>query len=254
MAMSAITSWKSLAFASAKRAVIATGTTVRSQPISLSHVSNRTRRISIYATSSVPRNVARDNRVRYLSDSSSGGGIGDGIRGWMDNRRENQEQEQYMGQMQRLSDMSELTLANYKGELERGLSSWGAKLTFWENKELKTAKTVVQMVESFIQELGEDATADDLIEMDRLTRLKVATLSNKTVEEISIMVAQFQNMDLMQKALRKRKKEGKAIPPDAQSMQEVIKNDAVSLMSKQQKELIKKRQIDMAKRNARRKR
>jgi hypothetical protein len=172
----------------------------------------------------------------------------------MEARKEKQEQEKYMEQMERLSNMTELTLANYREELNRGLDSWGAKLSFGQTKEIKLAKEVVETINCFIDVLGKEATADDLINMDRLERLKVATQSNKSVEEIQIMISQVQNMDLMQRTLKKRREEGKPTPPDSQSMQAAIKKDALAVMSKSQKEMMKTRQQGQARRMARRRR
>jgi len=184
-------------------------------------------------------------------DSSSSGG---GIRGWMQNRTERKQQEEYMAQMTRLSEMDRLTLENYKAELERGLNKFGANISFLQTKEVKTAKDVVIVIKALIDVKGSEATADDLSTMDRLERLKVATSTNKTVEEISILLSQIHNMDLMQRVLRKRKLEGKPIPPDPTSMQAAIKKDAVSVMSKTQKEMMMKRQVSQAQRAMRKKR
>jgi hypothetical protein len=183
------------------------------------------------------------------SESSSGG-----IRGWMEDRTQRKQHAEYMEQMKRLSEMDELTMENYMGELERGLNQWGAKVSFLQTKEIKTAHEVVGVVKALIDVKGGDATADDLLNMDRLERLKVATASNKTVEEISILMSQIQNMDLMQRTLRKRHKEGKPIPPDPQSMQAVIKKDALSVMTKSQKDMMIKKQASMAKRAMRKRR
>ncbi|KAL3906616.1 MAG: hypothetical protein SGARI_003927 [Bacillariaceae sp.] len=112
----------------------------------------------------------------------------------------------------------------------------------------------MDVVDKFIDVLGPQTTAEDLIEMDRLQRLKVATAANKTLEEISIMVSQITNMDVMQKALRKRRKEGKPIPKDQESMQAAIKKDAMQVLSKSQMELLRSRQEDAARRMARKRR
>jgi hypothetical protein len=196
------------------------------------------------SSSSRPMNVAT-----FSTNKSSGG-----IRGWMEGRRDRKEQENYMDQMGRLSDMEALTLEKYQEELNRGLDSWGAKLSFGLTKEVKQAKDVVECISCFIDVVGGNATADDLISMDRLQRLKVATSSKKSVEDIQIMISQVQNMDLMQRTLRKRRLDGKSIPPDSQSMQAAIKKDALSVMSKTQKEMMKNRQQDAARRMARKRR
>jgi hypothetical protein len=200
-----------------------------------------------------PAAAAFSTQSGEISKSTSSGG-GGGIRGWIQNRAEKRQQEDYMTQMTRLSEMDRLTLDNYRGELERGLNKWGANISFLQTKEVKTAKEVVAIVKALIEVKGGEATADDLFTMDRLERLKVATSTNKTVEELSILLSQIQNMDLMQRTLRKRHLEGKPIPPDPASMQAAIKKDAISVMSKSQKEMMMKRQATQAKRAMRKKR
>jgi hypothetical protein len=191
------------------------------------------------------------------SSSSAGGkssGGGSGIRGWMKDRQDRREKERYLEQMKRLSDMEVFTMENYREELRRGVSGFMANVSFLQTKEVKMAKEVAAVVEKIIDVLGPKATAEDLIAMDRFQRLQVATASNKTLEEISIMVSQITNMDVMQKALRKRKLEGKPIPPDQEAMQAVIRKDAVAVMSKSQKEMLRSRQETAARRMSRRKR
>ncbi len=55
----------------------------------------------------------------------------------MEDRRARQEQEQYMEQMERLANMDELTMENYREELKRGLDSWAANITVLQTKEIK---------------------------------------------------------------------------------------------------------------------
>ena len=172
----------------------------------------------------------------------------------MEDRKSRQEHEQYLEQMELLSNMEELNLANYKEMLEKSLKGFAANISFMQTKEIKTAKEVVQVVATMMDVLGDTAKVDDLIQMDRLQRLQVATSCNKTVEEVAILISQIQNMDLMQKTLRKRRLEGKPIPQDAQSMQAAIKKDALSVMTKTQKDAMKMRQAGQAKRMARRRR
>jgi hypothetical protein len=169
-------------------------------------------------------------------------------------RSKRKEKERYMEQMERLSEMDVFTMENYKEELKRGLSGFAANISFMQSKEVKMAKEVMEVVDKFIDVLGPRATAEDLIEMDRLQRLKVATAANKTLEEISIMVSQITNMDVMQKALRKRRLEGKPIPKDQEAMQAAIKKDAMQVLSKSQMELLRSRQEDAARRMARKRR
>ncbi len=189
-----------------------------------------------------------------FSTQSTGTSMTGGIRGWMEERSKRKQHEQYMEQMQRLSEMEELTLSSYKGELERGLNQWGAKISFLQTKEIKTAKEIVAVVQAMIDVKGGEANADDVFKMDRLERLKVATAASKTVEELSMLISQIQNMDLMQRTLRKRHLEGKPIPPDPTAMQTAIKKDAMAVMTKSQKEMMMKRQEGMARRSMRKRR
>eukprot|EP00934_Nitzschia_sp_Nitz4_P007113 Nitzschia sp. Nitz4//scaffold42_size132992//79605//80255//NITZ4_003404-RA/size132992-processed-gene-0.16-mRNA-1//1//CDS//3329551733//7103//frame0 len=184
----------------------------------------------------------------WVAHMSSSGGI----RGWFEDRNERKQHEQYMEQMKRLSDMDRLTLNNYKAELDRGLNQWGANISFLQSQEIKTAKEIVKVVDALIEIKGGDVTAEELMNMDRMERLKVANASSKTVEEIGILLSQIQNMGLMQRTLKKRKEEGKAIPADQKAMQEVIKKDALKVMSKAEKEKMMQRQAAMARRSMRR--
>jgi len=178
------------------------------------------------------------------------------IRGYFSDRAERQEQEKYMEQMTRFSTMEVFTMKEYRKELQDGIDGGGVmtKISFMQTKEIKQAKEVVDVVDKIIEVVGPEATAEDLIQMDRLQRLKVANAANRTLEEISIMVSQITNMDVMQKTLRKRYLEGKPIPPDKDAMQAVIQKDALSVLSKSQKEMMKSRQESNARRMARKKR
>jgi len=186
-------------------------------------------------------------------DEDKGSG---GIRGWMEDRTTRQEQEKYMEQMTRLSTMEVFTMDKYREELQSGIDGGGmmTKISFMQTKEIKQAKEVVEVVDKIIEVVGPDATAEDLIKLDRLQRLRVANAANKTLEEIAIMVSQITNMDVMQKTLRKRYLEGKPIPPDKDSMQAVIQKDALSVLSKAQKDMMKSRQESNARRMARKRR
>jgi hypothetical protein len=187
------------------------------------------------------------------TSSNNGGFFGD-FSGWLTKRSERKEKERYMEQMERFSNMDVFTMEKYREELRRGLKGFAANISFMQSKEVKDAKAMVEVVEKFIEVLGPNATADDLIEMDRLQRLKVATAANKTVEEISIMVSQINNIDIMRKALRKRRLEGKAIPENQEALRAAITKDAMNLLSKSQMKIIRGQQQEAARRMARKKR
>jgi hypothetical protein len=174
----------------------------------------------------------------------------------MDNRTARQEKEKFMEQLKRLSKMEVFTMDKYRKELQIGLDGGGmvTKISFMQTKEYKQAKEVTKVVDKIIDVVGPDATADDLITLDRLQRLRVANAAEKTVEDIAIMVSQITNMDVMQKTLRKRYLEGKPLPSNKDAMEAVVQKDAINVLSKSQKEMMKSRQENNARRMARKKR
>lgn len=161
-----------------------------------------------------------------------------------------------MEQLKRLSKMEVFTMDKYRKELQIGLDGGGmvTKISFMQTKEYKQAKEVTKVVDKIIDVVGPDATADDLITLDRLQRLRVANAAEKTVEDIAIMVSQITNMDVMQKTLRKRYLEGKPLPSNKDAMEAVVQKDAINVLSKSQKEMMKSRQENNARRMARKKR
>ena len=60
------------------------------------------------------------------------------------------------------------------------------------------------------------------------------------MEELNILVKQFQGMDIMQQVLRQRKQEGKPLPIDEASMKVAMQQDAAKVMNKTQKRDIMK--------------
>lgn len=206
----------------------------------------------------VPSNYSNVTIASFSSsvcadDGSSKRGV---VRGWMEDRQARQEQEKFMEQMNRLSTIEVFTLDQYQKELKIGLesSSMLSKISFMHTKEYKQAKEVINVVDKIINIVGPDATAEDLINLNRLERLRVANAANKTLEEIAIMVSQITNMDVMQKTLRKRYIEGKPLPPNKEAIEAVVQKDALSVLSKSQKEMMKTRQKKHAQRMARKKR
>jgi len=192
-----------------------------------------------------------NGKIRQFSSSTESESTG--IRGWMERRKERKEQEQYEAQMERLSNMEEFKLTDFKRELDRSLKGLTANISFLQTKEMKAAKDVATCVESMTSILGDDAVADDLLGITRLQRLQIADKADRTVEEIGFVISQIQNMDIMQKTLRRRKLEGKPLPENAQKMQEAIKKDAMTVMTDSQRDMVRKKQQGMAKRMQRRK-
>jgi hypothetical protein len=218
---------------------------------SLRVVVSRTRRLEHATTLIVPHNITASSFSSSVTDGSNSGGFFGDMSGWMKNRSERKEKDRYMEQMERFSNMDVFTMEIYLQELKRGLSGFAANISFMQSKEVKDAKAMIEVVDKIIDVLGPNTTAEDLIEMDRLQRLKVATAANKTSEEISMMVSQINNIDIVRKALRKRRLEGKGIPQDQASLQTAVAKDARNLLSKSQMKMIRGQQEEAARRMAR---
>jgi TusA-related sulfurtransferase len=126
-------------------------------------------------------------------------------------------------------------------ELDEVLSSWTSKIPgVSNNKEITMAKQMHKTVSSVMSVVGVDATVDDLDKMTRTDRLQAAVQSEQSVEEINMFIQQFSTASLMHRVLRKRKLEGKRIPETPEAMQEVIQTEGKSVLTRTQKEKLKK--------------
>ncbi|MGK3749581.1 MAG: hypothetical protein ACI8RD_001876, partial [Bacillariaceae sp.] len=153
------------------------------------HTNNNCRYIHSYQHQHQPHQQQRQRHAIYRSPSSGSSGSSSsslyfsstaapddnnsgtgGVRGWMNDRRDRQEKERYIEQMTRLSDMEAFTMENYRDELSRGVDGGGimSKIPFMQTKEVEQAKEVVNVVKKIIEVVGPHATAEDLLQMDRL--------------------------------------------------------------------------------------
>lgn len=108
--------------------------------------------------------------------------------------------------MKRIEDMAEKEtwmIGDMKEELDEVVKSWMAKVPgLSDNKETKNAKKMHKTISGVVAVVGTDATEDILDNMSRTEKLKAAIEGESTVEEINILIQQFQTMALMHRVLR----------------------------------------------------
>jgi len=127
-------------------------------------------------------------------------------------------------------------LKTYALDLEASMSDWKTKLPgMGYTNQVKTMKEAQKVLQAVLSYVGDNATADILENLSRRDKLKIAVEGDIHVEDIDTMIAQFQNMQLMHKVLRYRKKEGKSIPKDEASMTLAVQQDAIKVMTKQER-------------------
>ena len=157
-----------------------------------------------------------------------------------------------MEDMTRLSAIEVFTMDKYRNKLRSGVDGDGimTKVSFMQTQEIKQAKEVIKIVDKIIDLVGTETTAEEFLQLDRLQRLRMTDAADKTLEEIALMISQILNMDVMQKASRKRYLEGKPIPPDRDEFQSTIQKDVISVLSKSEKEIMMSRQENNSRRIA----
>ena len=145
------------------------------------------------------------------------------------------------------------TIGDMQEELEEVVKSWSAKMpVLGSSKEMTVAKQMYQTVESVGKILGREANADALANMSRADKLKAALAAESTVEDINILVQQFETMSLMHKVVRRRHLEGKKIPETAEAVQAIMQVEAQQMLSKDQKKKMVGRTKDMMRKARRR--
>jgi len=158
-----------------------------------------------------------------------------------------------MKNIEKMSEKETWTIADMQEELDEVVTSWSAKMpVVSDNKETKMAKKLHKTVSGVMSIVGKDATEDVLEGMSRTDKLKAALKGETTVEEINILIQQFQTMSLMHRVMRKRKLEGKSLPKTQDSMQAMLQAEGSKMLSKSQKSRMIENQTRTMKKSMRR--
>lgn len=132
-------------------------------------------------------------------------------------------------------------LQTYADDLNTSMSDWKTKIPgMGYTQQVKTMKEAQKVMKAVMDHIGGDATGETLENLTRKEKLQIAVAGDVHVEDIDIMVAQFQNMQMMHKVLRYRKANGKSIPKDEASMTLAVQQDALKVMTKKEKAKMQK--------------
>jgi len=172
---------------------------------------------------------------------------------WWRKRQETKEEEKYKKKIKDMTSKETWTIGDMKEELDEVVKDWKAKMpVISNNKETKMAKQMHKTLTGIVNVMGKDATGEMLEEMTRAEKLKASLEGEATVEDVNGMIFQFQTMTIMHRVLRKRKAEGKKIPETAEAMQAVMQAEGSQVLSKSQKDKMKKNSMRMMKNAMRR--
>jgi len=186
------------------------------------------------------------------ADSSDGGGSYSPVEWWR-GRQEKKEAEKYVKRIEDMSQKEKWTIGDMGDELDEVVQSWSAKMpVLSNNKEMQMAKKMHATIQGLVGVVGRDASDDILDNMTRTQKLQAAVAGETTVEEINLLVQQFQTMALMHRVLRKRVAQGKPLPTTQEAMQTVLQAEGRLALSKKQKSQMAQTQIRSMKKSMRR--
>ena len=140
-----------------------------------------------------------------------------------------------------MSEKSDWTLNDMKVELDEVVSSWMTKVPgLNNNKETEVAKKLHQTIVGTMSIVGDDATMERLDQMTRTEKLKAAAAGQTTVQEINVLIQQFNTTSLMHKVLRHRKAAGRALPETPEATQAIIQAEGRNFLTSAQKQKMQK--------------
>lgn len=191
----------------------------------------------------------------FSSKSEEKPGLFDRMKNAFTDRQERKAEEQFAEQLQKMANCERWTIKDYQEDLSRITDSWRTKIPgLGDEKQIKSAKQINEISKAVIEVVGANATASELLEMSRIDKLKVSVASGASVEDINIMLQQFQSIEVMHQVVRRRKLEGKPIPHDQASMRSILQAEGLQAMNKTQRKNMKELQMKKGLRGMGRKR
>ncbi|KAI2510237.1 hypothetical protein MHU86_4115 [Fragilaria crotonensis] len=165
--------------------------------------------------------LAKHNPAHHLrqfsstSDSDENPGFFGRIKNSFTDRQERKAQEQFANQLEKMANSERWTIKDFQDDLSLVVDSWRTKIPGMTNiSQVKSAKQMNGISKAIIEVIGANATASELLEMPRTDKLKVSVKSGASVEDINVMLQQFQGVEVMHQVVRRRKLEGRPIPQD----------------------------------------
>lgn len=170
------------------------------------------------------------------SDEKEKPGFFGRIQNAITSRQERLAQEQFAEQVERMANSEKWTIQNFSDDVSKTVDSWRTKIPGMSNlQQVKGAKKISNIAKAVVEVIGGGATAEELLNMSRTQKLNVAIKSKESVEDVNLMVAQFQGVQMMHQVIRKRKLEGKPIPTDEAGIRSVLQSESLGAMTKSQR-------------------
>lgn len=192
---------------------------------------------------------------RNLSSATGGEekpGFFDRMRDKLSDREQKKQADKYAEQLQKMASVDSWTLKAFSDEISQSLSSWRMKIPGMSNvQQVKAVKEQQKIIEAIKVEVGENGTAADITALGRKEKLKISLRSDVSIQDMNMLIKQFQSMDVMHKVLRQRKLAGKDIPTDEQGVKALIHKEGKTALTREQKQTMKKARSKSAMRGMR---
>ena len=190
-------------------------------------------------------------RLLSTSTASTGPSFFSSPMEWWRNRQETNELEKYKLRIAAMAEKDSWLIGDAIREIDESLNTWKAKVPGASTlSEIKMAKEMLKSLHGIAKVVGKEATEDILVKMSHKDKLVSAVNGETTLDSINTLIDQFRTMSLMQRALRKRKLEKKALPTTPEAVTALLQIEAPKLMSKEQKQKMGQEQAKrMMKRN-----
>lgn len=155
------------------------------------------------------------------------------------------QKEKYAAQLKKMSESEVWTLGMFAEEMDSAVSGWRQYIPGMSRmKQVQQIKEMQKTINAIKKEIGGDATAETLRDLTKLQRLRICVAADVDPEDLQALSDQFQGMETMHRILRYRKKMGKTIPTDEQSMKAAVQMDSGAVLTKDEKREIQRIQAE----------
>ncbi|EED96327.1 predicted protein [Thalassiosira pseudonana CCMP1335] len=158
------------------------------------------------------------------------------VRDKFEQREKGKQAAKLVDQIALMANSPTWTVKMFADEVDETLSSWKTKMPgVGGTKEVQAARQTQKVVKAMVDQLGGDATAEVVSNMDRKQKLKLAIACEMPIDEVNMILKQFRNMELMHRILRYRKTNGIALPTDDAGLKMAMQQDGMKILSNKEK-------------------
>lgn len=183
--------------------------------------------------------------TRTLSSEAESKGFFGQLKDKFDPASDKARKEKYAAQLRKMSESKVWTLGMFAEEMDSALSGWRQYIPGMSRvKQVQEIKEMKKTIDAIKKELGGDATAETMKELTKLQRLRICVAADVDPEDLLALSDQFQGMETMHRILRYRKKKGKTIPTDEESMKAAVQMDSGAVLTKEEKREIQRIQAE----------